>query len=418
MKINPLRPISISISPNTEKDDVFLALVLLFKPSLWKGNKKRGKNIVNLFEESFKNYLGSKYAFSFNSGRSSLMAIFYALGLKENDEVLLQAFTCNAIVNPIIWSKLKPVFVDCDFNDYNIDINDLKKKITPKSKAVIVQHTFGLPAKIDEIVKICKENNLILIEDCAHSLGAKYKDKKVGLFGDISFFSFSRDKIISSVYGGIVATNNDKLAKKILEYQNTVDYPSYFWCFQQILHPILTNWLILPTYKILGKYIIFLLQRIKILSMAIHKKEKVGKKPNYFPKKLPPALALMAYYQLKKIDKLNNHRQKMALFYREKLKNTSFEMPPEKEQVYLRFTIKHPLAHTILKEGVKKNILLGDWYNSVIAPYDTDISKMHYIFGSCPNAEKLAKITFNLPTHININEKIALRILSFLEKWK
>src|SRR4030043_1069325 len=161
-------PISISLSPNTERDDVRLALKTIFRPWLW----KRGKAILEL-EEEFKKYLGVKYAFSFNSGRSSLMAILKVLNLEKGSEVLLQAFTCNAAVNPIIWTGLKPVFVDVNEKTFNMDAEDLRKKITLRRdsgqapRVVMVQHTFGLSADMDEILEICQKNNLILIEDCA-----------------------------------------------------------------------------------------------------------------------------------------------------------------------------------------------------------------------------------------------------------
>ncbi|MDI6592124.1 MAG: DegT/DnrJ/EryC1/StrS family aminotransferase, partial [Patescibacteria group bacterium] len=106
-----LKPISISLSPNTEKNDFQLALKLLFQPWLWKYDKKSAiaENLSNLLEEEFKKYLGVKYAISFNSGRSALMAILEGIGIKEGDEVLLQAFTCNSAVIPILKYKAKPV---------------------------------------------------------------------------------------------------------------------------------------------------------------------------------------------------------------------------------------------------------------------------------------------------------------------
>lgn len=147
------RPIFISLSPNTQKDDVFLALKLLFQPWCWKKEKA-----VFLLEEKFKEYLGVKYAFSFNSGRSAILAILSCLDLAEKNEVLIQAFTCNALVNPILHLKLKPVFIDVEEGTFNIDLTDLKNKITSESKVVIVQHTFGLPVKIKEILEICQKN--------------------------------------------------------------------------------------------------------------------------------------------------------------------------------------------------------------------------------------------------------------------
>jgi perosamine synthetase len=413
-----LKPISISLSPNTEKDDIFLALKLLFQPWRW---KKEKKNYSLLLEKKFKDYLPVNHAFSFNSGRSCLMAILSSLNLEKNDEILLQTFTCNAAVNPILWSNLKPVFIDVNQDDFNINIQDLKNKITVKTKAVIVQHTFGLPAELDEIIEICQKNNLILIEDCAHSLASKYKGKNVGVFGQVSFFSFSRDKIISSVYGGIAVTNDEKIAEKIKEYQQNINYPSFFWIKQQLLHPVLMNWLILPSYRFLGKYLLISFQFLNILSKAVHWREKRGLKPSYFPKKMPNSLAVLALNQFEKLEKFNQHRKKLAWFYYQELKNTKFKLVPEKkdrENIFLRFTVRHEKAHQIIKKAWQKNILIGDWYTSLIAPNDTKLEKFGYNTGDCLIAEKLAKQTLNLPTHINISQNQAKKIIEFLKQWK
>lgn len=421
-----LKPISISLSPDTEKADIFLALKLIFQPWKWRSNAERPCYIE--LEEKFKKYLGVKYSFSFNSGRSALLAILKCLDLNKGNEVLLQAFTCNAAVNPIIWAGLKPIFVDCDEKTFNIDTEDLERKIAPESRVVMVQHTFGLPADLDRILEICQKNNLILIEDCAHSLGAEYYSQKVnpaivtatnkvGTFGKVAFFSFSRDKVISSVYGGVAVTNDDELARKLREYEQEIGYPSNFWIFQQLLHPVLMNCLILPTYRILGKYLLILFQWLKVLSKAIHKKEKNGKKPRYFPKRLPNALAKLALTQFEKLERFNQHRQKISDFYFEKLRDGDFQLPPKSEdrkQIFLRFTLRHPKAHQIIKKAWSKNLLIGDWYESPVAPHDTRLDKMKYEKGSCPNAEKLSEITLNLPTHINISEKEAQRIIDFL----
>ena len=423
--MNPFRPISISLSPNTEPDDIRLTLKLIFRPWRWKKELIETGSFSTKLEEEFKKYLEVKHAFSFNSGRSALMAILKCLDLKKDSEVLLQAFTCNAAINPIIWSDLRPVYVDCNEKTFNIDIEDLKRTLRQaqgkKPKVLIVQYTFGLPAEMDEVLQICRQNNLILIEDCAHSLGAEYKGRKIGTFGKVAFFSFSRDKVISSVYGGMAVTDDDKLAKKIKEYQERVGYPSYFWIKQQLLHPILMNWLILPTYSILGKYFLILFQWFRILSKAVHWKEKRGKKPNYFPKRLPNTLAELALNQFKKLERFNQHRQKIADFYYNELKElSSFELPlnpNDKKQTFLRFAIKHPKAHEIIKKAWQKNILIGDWYTSPIAPYDTKLDKMKYKIGDCPKAEKLSEETLNLPTHINISQSEAKKIVDFLKQY-
>ena len=418
------KPISISLSPNTEKDDVDLALKLIFHPWFWKIGVNQRQSASTLLEEEFKKHLRVNYAISFNSGRSALMAILDALGIKKGDEILLQAFTCNSAVNPILNFGAKPVFVDVD-ETINLDPEDLEKKITKKSKAVMIQHTFGWPAKIDEILEICKKYNLYLIEDCAHSLGAKFHGKFCGTFGDASFFSFGRDKIISSVFGGMAVTNNNEIGERIKNFKEKLGFPSNFWIFQQLLHPILTNYLVLPAYGIssnLGRIILGLFHILKILSKGVYKKEKEGKIPKYFPRKLPNALAILALNQFKKLEKFNKHRREIAKFYENELKNTKFILPlaKSKENIIPTF-MRYPIltdfdTDEILKEARKEKIYLDDgWRKTPIVPPDTNVSKMNYIFGSCPRAEKVAKTIVNLPTHINISQKDAQKIIEFLK---
>lgn len=431
------KPISISLSPNVEKDDLHLALNLAIRPWLW----KKGKEIAQL-EESFKKYLGVKYAFSFNSGRSSFYAILKALskveGLKEGDGVALQAFTCNAVPNPVLWADLEPIYIDCNTDDFNMSVSDLETKITPNTKAVVVQHTFGLPADMEAIRAICGAHNLILIEDCAHSLGAEYGSAgspqamvKVGSHSKVAFFSFSRDKVISSVYGGMAVTNDENIAKKLEELQREFGKPSICWTMQQIMHPILLSYIILPVYNFfdIGKVVLVLSQWFHILSKAVSWQEKQGKRPDYFPKALPNAMAIMALNQLGKLEKFNKHRRKIADYYYENLKDTEFKLPARfdpstgsgqvRKNIFLRFTVKHPKAHEIIYEAWhKQNILLGDWYTTPIAPFDTNIKEVKYTAGSCKDAEWLAKTTLNLPTHINVSLKDAERIVSFLKNFK
>lgn len=412
---NPFRPISISLSPNVQPDDVKLAFSLLFQ------RVRPSENSEGLtLQTEFAKYLGAKHAYAFNSGRSALMAILDALELPKGDQVLLQAFTCNAAVNPIRWAGLEPVFVDCDEN-YNLSAADLKKKITGKSKAVMVQHTFGLPAEIDAIQKVCAEHNLILIEDCAHSLGAEYHGRRIGTFGKAAFFSFGRDKIISCVYGGMAVTDDQNLAKKIAAFQEKAGNPSDWWTFQQLLHPVLMDKIILPSYSILGKHLLVLFQWFHILSKAIHWKEKRGLAPDYFPKWLPDKLAVLALNQFKKLEKFNEHRRKIAELYYNKLKGGDCVLPARpsgRKAVYLRFAIRRDCAAKMIKKAWRKNLLLGDWYRTPVDPFDTLPETMGYKKGSCPNAEAFAGKMINLPTHINIGESEARKILTFIKQCK
>ena len=163
---------------------------------------------VQKFEKNFSNYIGRKFGITFCNGTSSIEAALFALNLSKDDEILVPSSTFHATIGPIVNLSHKPVFVDINSNTLTIDINDLKKKVTNKSKALLIVHPWGYPCDMDEILKIVKEHNLKLIEDCSHAHGASYNNKKIGSFGDIGCFSLQGAKAIAAGEGGIAVTDN------------------------------------------------------------------------------------------------------------------------------------------------------------------------------------------------------------------
>ncbi len=404
--------ISISLSPNTEKDDVSLAFRMLFMPWKW----RKGDEIKK-FERIFRNYFGFRNSFSFNSGRSSLIAILSAMEVGNCDEVIVQGFTCNAAVNPILYVGAKPVFADIDDN-LNISPAEVRKKITDKTKAVMVQHTFGYPADIKEIKEICKENNLYLIEDCAHALGAKYKGEYCGSFGDAAFFSFGRDKVISSVYGGMVTVNNDALLERVSGFYKDLGCPSMPWVFQQLLHPVLMNVFVMPFYEYKwGRALLAFLVNSNILSKAVTFMEDQGKLPSYFPLRMPNGLAVLAINQFHKLDRFNNHRRELAGFYprllnKEHSVKIIFKKSKDKEPIFLKYPVLSSNSDKLLRKLKGRGIYLNDgWRDAVVVPAKTNLRKLCYVHGDCPKAEEVAKKIISLPTHINISRNDVKRIV-------
>lgn len=403
------RPIAIGLSPNTESDDVLRAAVTLLAPWTW----KKG-SAVSGAESWFCRYFDAPYAVSFNAGRSALFALLSAMGISKGDEVLLQSFTCVAVPNAIVWMHAKPVYVDID-ETLNIDPVSLETQITSKTKAIIVQHTFGIPANMEAILKIAKKHNLYVIEDCAHALGASYKGKKVGTLGDAAFFSFGRDKVISSVFGGMAITRNRILGEKVRKFQQNIEYPSYTWIAQQLLHPVLFS-VILPLYHVLniGKVILFLSQKVHLLSFPVYPDEKCGKKPAVFPKKYPNALANLLSVQLKKLSRYNKKREDIAKWYYEGLKNNqSVELPVNVGgAIYLRFTIQVMRADSIRKKAQQSGMLLGNWYTECIAPKGVSPQKVYFDVTKTKKAAKATKRVLNLPTYPHITKSDVQKIVA------
>lgn len=408
--------IAISLSPNTATEDVKLAARLLLMPWQW----QKGEAIKKV-EEKIKTYLDVKEAITFSNGRQSFLAILKCLDLKKGDEVLLQAYTCVVVPNSIISAGLKPVYVDINPNTFNIDPRDLQKKITSRSKVLLVQHTFGQAAKMEELTRIAKKHNLILIEDAAHSLGAKYQEKKVGIFGEAAFFSFGRDKVISSVFGGVVVTNDQPLAQSLKKLREEAPYPNKFWILQQLLHPIFFHSLILPFYFCLsfGKILLVILQKLKLLSKAVSGQEKKGQFPDQLFR-YPHALACLCLAQLNRLDEINQKRCQLAQFYNQALKVFPIELPKVKKDCYhifLRYTIKTKKAKELIAFSKKNQVLLGDWYRPVIAPQGVDLSSVFYQAGSCPKAEQAAEDSVNLPTYPRMTLTEAQKVANLIKKF-
>ncbi|MBU5427921.1 DegT/DnrJ/EryC1/StrS family aminotransferase [Tissierella pigra] len=172
---------------------------------------------VNEFEKELASKVGSGYAAALSSGTSAIHMALKAAGVGEGDIVFCQSLTFSATANPIIYEKAIPVFIDSDYETWNICSNALEKAFTkyPNVKAVIVVHLYGLSADMDRIVELCEKYNVTLIEDAAESLGTTYKGKHTGAFGDYGIFSFNGNKIITTSGGGMLVSNNEEKIAKI-----------------------------------------------------------------------------------------------------------------------------------------------------------------------------------------------------------
>ena len=174
---------------------------------------------MRLFEEKFKNLTGSKFAIAVNSGTAALHIATSSINIKPGDEVITTPMTFVASANCVVYRGGIPVFADIKKDTYNIDPNEIKKKITPKTKAIIPVHFAGQPCDMDEIMEIAEENNLYIIEDAAHAVDARYKGKNIGSLSDLTAFSFHPVKNITTAEGGMVTTNNDELNEKLLMFR-------------------------------------------------------------------------------------------------------------------------------------------------------------------------------------------------------
>lgn len=403
-----------SLSPNLEKDDALLALKLIFRPWLW----REGGAVAEL-EKTFERDFQTDHAVAFESGRTSLATLLETANLLPGDEVAVQAYTCVAVPNAVLWAGLKPLYIDCDNQTLGMSVDDLEKKITARTKAVIVQHTFGQPAEMKRLLRIARKHELVVIEDCAHVIGGMYQGKLLGTWGDASFFSFGRDKSISSIFGGMVITNDRDWAERLRKRRRGYVLPRRWWVLQQLYHPLIFFKIkTLYDFAGLGQMIFQVAKKLRLVSKAVHQLERQGERPPFVFHRMPNALALLALHQYDKLEKFNAHRKRIANLYKQYLGNGQRSEEANTEEVfYLRFPLRLRNPRGLMKAARLEKIYLGDWYDTPIAPRGVSYQRISYQLGSCPVAEEVARQMVNLPTDIHVTPDDVERIVGVLKEY-
>ncbi len=186
---------------------------------------------VEQFEKAFaEKVTGTKYAVSTNSGSSALLLSLMALGIGEGDEVIMPTFTMIATANAVSFLGAKPVLVDVDPQTWNIDPSQIEEKITPRTRAILVVHIYGLTCDMDPIRSLAKKHDLWIVEDAAEAHGATYKGRAAGNLGDVASFSFYANKIITTGEGGMITTNNARIAENLIfNRSNGFGQKRHFW---------------------------------------------------------------------------------------------------------------------------------------------------------------------------------------------
>lgn len=314
-----------------------------------------GPEIIK-FEKKFASLIGKKYSSLVTSGTAALEVAVKSLNLKKNDEVIIPNFTIISNALAVFKNDLKIVPIDCDLETWNMDIEQLKKKISHKTKAIIATHIYGYPLEIDKIKMICKQKKIYLIEDAAEMLGNKYKNKFCGSFGDISVFSFYANKTITMGEGGIILTDNFNFFKKFQSYKNL--------CFgnkdRYNHHDIGWNYRITNMQAALG------LNQLGRIESIVKKKKEIGtryykllsKNKNIFIQKPKIKNLENAYWVVGiiiKSKKLTSKNLRQKLF-KKRIDTRAFFWPIHKQKVFkkkkMKFKGKFDNSNFISKYGL------------------------------------------------------------------
>jgi perosamine synthetase len=356
------------------------------------------------YERVFADRIGVRYAYSFSAGRVGLYGILGAMGIGEGDEVLLQVPTHVVVANAIRYRGARPIYVDCRRDSFTIDVEELEQRITPRARAIVLQHTFGIPADVPQVLDLARRHGLRLIEDCVHALGAKQDGREVGSFGDAAFFSTEETKTISSTMGGMVVTDDPELADRLARFQAACDWTSASLTARYLLKLATYHVFSQPLLYRLARPIYERLGRRNPLPLAMTAEEERGDRPPHYEQRLSNGQAAVALRQLRRLETNLRHRRAIAAAYRERLAALGFavpRVPPGAESALVRYPVWVRDREETLRT-VTPHAVLGTWFTSVLEDSAAPPSSFAYEQGSCPVAEAAAVHLVNLPTHLRV----------------
>lgn len=326
-------------------------------------------NEVKKFEDEFATYHNANFCVGVASGLDALTLSLIASRIPENSEVIVPSNTYIATILSILHAKMKPVLVEPNIRTYNIDPTKIEEKISSRTKALMIVHLYGKSCEMDAIVDICRKHNLILIEDCAQSHGAKYKDKLTGTFGDFGAFSFYPTKNLGALGdAGAVITNNDEYAERLRMLRN---------------------------YGSLKKY----------------HNELIG-----FNSRLDELQAALLSIKIKYLDEINSHKRKLAKIYLENLSD-DFIKPEVNENyfdVYHIFNVRHPK-----RDKLKEYLLSNDIQTEIHYPVPPHKQKAMkgIISGDYPISEEIHNTTLSLPCSFGHTETEIYKVVEVMNKF-
>lgn len=356
---------------------------------------------------------------TFFRGRVGLYALLKALGIGPGDDVAIQAFTCVAVPEGVMASGARPIYVDIERTGFNMDAGDLRVKATPRTRAVVVQHTYGIPSDMRRIPEVAARLGIPIVEDCCHTLLSKYRGKTLGSFGVGSFYSFEWGKPVVAGVGGRLRINDPFLEGKVRKRYDEFSVPGLFSririelqyrAFSVLYRPALF-WPVRSLFHLFGS-----------LGMAERNYNPVGtgQVANDFKLRMAPGVKRRMLEKLKEVESHARHSAWVTDQYRERIKSQAVSHPKIAEgcdAVFARYPLLAKKKPTLLLQACRKNVELAEWYATPLHPLKgRDLGLVHYESGSCPNAEARCKEVVTLPVHGAVRQSDIDRTVAFFNQ--
>jgi len=360
---------------------------------IWRmvGTRQCDGRTVEHFESALASSLGVSHLVTFGSGRNSLRAILQAVEIGAGDEVILPGFTCIVVPYTILQCGATPVYVDIR-RDYRMNLDALRAALTHRTKAIIAQHTFGLPERISDIITLARERGIRVIEDCAHVLpGSAHNGKTLGTWGDAAYFSFERGKTISSGWGGAAVTCDETIGRQLRQITQGVPSLNRGDNLRIGAQLLLTILLHHPDLFALGALVRRSLARRGVFPNAMPPAECRGDPPVQLLGRLADTQATLLLCQIKRQPSITAHRRSCLRALSERLIGPPMDLP----LMWYPFQVAN--AQEAVEHFRSHQIQLRRWA-APLTPPNCDTERALYQWGSCPTAEEISRGCVALPT--------------------
>ncbi|MFO8013996.1 MAG: DegT/DnrJ/EryC1/StrS family aminotransferase [Phycisphaerae bacterium] len=375
---------------------------------------------VTRFESAFADWLGGGRAFAFWKGRVAMYAILKAIGVGEGDEVILPGYTCVMDVNPVAYLGAKSVFVDIEPVTYNMDVRLLEQAVTPRTKVIVAQHTYGYPCEMDGILAIAETHGLPVVEDCCLALGSTYKGRRCGTFGRAAYWSFQWNKPFTTGIGGMVTTDDGTLAEDIAALCEAECVPPPTGAALMLaLQRLVYRTTIFPKTTAFATALFRWLTRKGAVVGSSATCEFVPQMPPDFFMRMSGGQARAGLRQLRKVDRNLAHRREMRHVYDRLLREAGFpvpEVPEHMDPVLVRYPVRVADKARAVAEAPKHLVEIGTWFECPLHPAETPMEEYGYREGMCPVAEQACRQVVNLPTHPRADVSTARRSVEFIQR--
>ncbi len=407
-----LRPIHHTYGPHVDRAFMRRVLALSYAPWAY----RRGKStdaLRSALEQQFR-----RSAALFATGREALLALLKSIDLSPGEEIIVQGYTCVVIPNAIHAAGGVPVFADISQETLNLDVSSVKTLITPRTRALICQHTFGIPADTARLRELCDAHGLLLIEDCAHVLPDPKGPREIGSAGDALLLSFGRDKAVSGITGGAMLVRDSAIAERMKEYEKQAVDLSIVEVSRLLEYASRMRMVRSLLWCGLHKPILWMLGRMKLISPIVTAAEKRGYMSPILHR-IPNVCAALALFSLHRLPALNHQRRMLTAFFLAHGRKNGWpilsgirdDLPLQKFPV---FVSDAQGKRSMLK---RKNIHLGDgWTGCVVCPDTVDLPATGYEWGDDPQAEKCCRQILSLPTHPTMSLKQATFLATEIDR--